>query len=134
MCIVNGCCEGGATFESMISNARDAVRDSNRGEGGATIESIISNARYAIWDSDRGEGGATIESPISSNARYAVGDNGILTTCYKYVCCRFNNRITIITAIINCISAINDYGSKGGATNESLSNALYFVSNSNRGK
>ena len=64
--------EGGATFESTISNTRYAVGDSNRGEGGAIIESIISNARHAVGNSDGGEGSAIIES-IPFNACYAIG-------------------------------------------------------------
>ena len=37
-----------AIFESRISNAGHAVRDSDRGEGGAISKSIISNARDAV--------------------------------------------------------------------------------------
>ena len=39
-------------MESIISNTRYAVRDSDRGEGGARCESTISNARYAIGESN----------------------------------------------------------------------------------
>ena len=66
MCIVNGCCEGGAISESLISNARYAITDSDGGEGGARPESPISNARYAVRDSNGGKGGATRESMISN--------------------------------------------------------------------
>ena len=73
MCIINGCCEGEAISESIISNARYAIGDGDGGQRRATIESIISNTRYAVGDGDRGEGGAIKESTIS-NAGYAVGD------------------------------------------------------------
>ena len=95
--------EGRAIIESIISNARYAVGDSDGGEGGAIFESKHFNARYAITDSHRGEGGATSES-LLSNARYAVRDNGVLTTCNKGIGCSFNNSITIITTIIGSIT------------------------------
>ena len=62
MCIVNGCCEGVAIVESLISNARNAIRDGNGGEGGAIIESRTSNTCNAITNGDGGERGATTES------------------------------------------------------------------------
>ena len=62
-----------APRKSLISNARDAIRDGNRGEGGATIESKISNALYAIGDSKGGQGGTAREG-LQSNARYAGSD------------------------------------------------------------
>ena len=48
---------------------------------GAIIESIISNARYAVRDGDRSEGGATIES-IIINTIHRVRDNQIF---YFYI-------------------------------------------------
>ena len=95
--------EGGAIFERRTSNARYAVADSNRGEGVAIFESIISNARYAVGDSDGLEGGATMES-IISNARHAVGDNCVLTTCYQCIGCCLDNGIAVITTIVFCIA------------------------------
>ena len=47
---VIGFCEGRTTKESIISNARYAIRDGDGGEGGAVIESSISNACDAIGD------------------------------------------------------------------------------------
>ena len=117
MCIVNGCCEGGAPRESPISNARDAIRDSDGSEGRTTRESIIPNARYAVGDGDRSKGGATSESQISnaryavgdgdgskggasiesalSNARHAVRDDRLLTTCNKGISSGFDNCIAL---------------------------------------
>ena len=50
----------------MTFNARDAIRNSNRGKGRATRESPISNARYTVADGNGGEGSAISEakSPI----------------------------------------------------------------------
>ena len=40
----------GATIESPLSNTRHTIGDGHRGKGGATKESIISNARDAVRD------------------------------------------------------------------------------------
>ena len=93
------------------------------GEGGARTESSISNARYAIGDSEGGEGGAITES-ITSNARNAVGDNRVLTTSNKGISSGFDNRITVVAAIVGSITFFYYHRGKGGATRESmLSNA-----------
>ena len=86
MCIVNGCCEGGAITESPNSNARYAIGDGDGGEGGATIESIISNARDAIWD------------------------NCVLTTNNKGIGSGFDDSIAIPAAVVGGITTFNHYG------------------------
>ena len=82
-------------MESISSNARDAIRDSNRGEGGVTFESVISNARDALRD------------------------NSVLTTCNKGVGCSFNNSIAVVAAIVDNITIFNDHGGEGVTSTES---------------
>ena len=95
--------EGGATIERFISNTRHAVRDGDGGKGRANSKCPLSNARYAIGDGDEGEGGALIES-IISNASNAVRNSGILTTCNKGVSFSFDNCIAVVTAIVDSIT------------------------------
>ena len=82
-------------------------------------ESIISNARYAIRDGDGGEGGAFIESK-HSNARDAVRDNRVLTTSNKGISSGFDNRIAVITAIVDSITLFNYHRGEGGTISESI--------------
>ena len=97
-------------------------------------ESPISNARDAIGDSDGGKGGATIESRIC-NASYAVRNNRILTTSNKCISGRFYDGIAIFTTVIGGITAFNYHGGEGGATIESTtSNTRYAVRDGNGGE
>ena len=96
------------------------------------MESISSNARYAIGDSNRGEGGVTFESVIS-NARYALRDNSILTTSNKSVTSRFDNRIAVVAAIVDNITIFNDHGGEGVASRKSTKpNTRNVIRDSNR--
>ena len=61
------------SIERIISNARHAVADRDRGEARATRERFQSNARHTVGDGDGGEARAIIER-ITSNARHTVGD------------------------------------------------------------
>ena len=149
--------EVGATPESTFSNANYAIRDSDRGERCATSESMTSNASYIIRDGHRGEETATRECTTSytyhaignskggegealiksiiSNARYAIGDNRILTTYYKRISLSFYNRITILTAIVSCITTFHPYSLKGITNRESqLSNNRYALGDGYRGE
>ena len=72
--------EAAATIESILFNARHALRDGDGGEAAASLESIVPNAGHALGDGDGGEAAAIRES-IVSNARHAilhaiVGDGG----------------------------------------------------------
>ena len=72
---------------------------------------------------------------IISNARHAVGDNCVLTTCYQCIGCCLDNGIAVITTIVFCIATFYYHRGEGGATNESqLSNARYAVGDSHRGE
>ena len=81
-------------------------------------ESIISNARYAIRDGDGGEGGAFIESK-HSNARDAVRDNRVLTTSNKGISSGFDNRIAVVATIVGSITFYY-HGGEGGTISESI--------------
>ena len=70
-----------------------------------------------------------------SNARYAIGNNGILTSSNKCIGGSFNNSITIVAAIVDGITTFDYYGSEGGATRESIpSNARYAVGDGDGGE
>ena len=117
-----------------MSNARDAIRDSDRGEGGATTESPISNAHYAIRDLNRGHRRALTES-IISNARDAIRDNCILAAKNKGVSSSFYDSIAILSAIVGSITTFDHDRSNGIAITEStISNARYAVRDGDRGE
>ena len=69
-----------APHESPISHARDAIRNSDRGEGGAKFKSLFSNARNAVRNRDGGEGAAFIES-LLSNASNTIGNAVVGNGC-----------------------------------------------------
>ena len=72
--------------ECIISNARHAIGDGDRGKAGAATERIISNARHTIGDGDGGKARAIRERMIS-NARHAVadGDGGKAKATHVFV-------------------------------------------------
>ena len=104
------------------------------GEAGAISERTITNAGYAIRNCYAGETSATIERPLA-NAGYAIGDNSILATYNKCICCSFNNGIATLAAIINTIITINSNVCEAGATIErTLANAGYAIANGYAGE
>ena len=143
-------------MESMISNALNTIRDSNRGKEFAIIESRLSNANYTTTDSHRGEGSTIVESRISntynalrnddrskgrtsespiSNIYDCIRDNCVLTSCNKCVGRFLNNRVAILATIVLGIIFIYDHRGEGGAIlKRKISNALHTLWDSDRGE
>ena len=97
-------------------------------------ESLISNARYAVGNSNRGQRRAIIES-IIPNTRDAVRDSGILTTCNKGVSFSFDNCIAVVAAIVDSITFFYKHRGKGSAMSKSRpTNARYAVRDGDGGK
>ena len=101
--------------------------DSNACEAVTTKERTTSYACYAIGDCNLGDAVATTERALSY-ACYAIGDYGIHTTLYQSNCCRFNNGIATLAAVIYTVFLIYNNACKAGATIERTNSyACYAV-------
>ena len=69
-----------AIIESILTNARHAVRDRHAGQRCAIGESMLSNTRHAVRDRHARQRFAAIESP-TTNARHAVRDRHARQRC-----------------------------------------------------
>ena len=125
-----------AKFESIISNAGDAVRECHRGQPAATPESRTSNAGDAIRNRHRRQTAAITES-ITSNAGDATR-NGVSALFSTWGCHKcsfvFIEQHTFFRAIIRIIRSDINSG-QPAATRESIaSNAGDATRNRHRGQ
>ena len=100
-----------ATRESINTNTRHAVGDSDGGQTIATKERIISNARHAVGDSD-GCQTTTFKERLFTNTRHAICNIIIIERSRNYnivrifvrVSCHFSNLIICIQIVIDAVN------------------------------
>ena len=133
-------CKSRATFEGIIPNTCNTVRDYDAGKAGATIEHFISNTCYTVGDFNACKTRATRERFISNTCNtvrdYDAGKAGATTErrtsniCYAvrdYNACKAGATRERRTS--NACNAVRDYNAcKAGAITERItSNACNAV-------